>query len=158
MPWVPNLCVGFFNIDVEFKFDSGFAGCRDLIRDHLDYWHGGFSKHIGHCSALIAELWGLLEGLRLCHHKGIQKLEVCLDADGVRSIVLGKESVWLDSWGLVRKIQKLLHLLWEMSIKHVHREANKVADKLANLGCSQGDSLFFMSCVLLLLDLYCSMI
>ena len=49
---------------------KGLSGCGGIIRDHQGNWCGGFAKFVGTGSALIAELWGVLEGLKLAGRKG----------------------------------------------------------------------------------------
>jgi hypothetical protein len=34
-----------------------------VIRYSNSVWRGGFAKNLGICSAYVAELWGVLEGL-----------------------------------------------------------------------------------------------
>ncbi|MCI28245.1 ribonuclease H protein [Trifolium medium] len=55
------------NIDGACKSES-VAGCGGIIRNNRGGWLGGFAKHIGSCSAFVAELWGVLEGLK---HSGV---------------------------------------------------------------------------------------
>jgi hypothetical protein len=41
---------------------------------------GGIAKFVGIRSALIAELWGVLEGLKLAKRRGFRKVEVNVDS------------------------------------------------------------------------------
>jgi hypothetical protein len=51
-------------MDLSSK-DENKAGCGGLIRGSGGgEWLGGFSKFAGSCSAYIAELWGVFEGLK----------------------------------------------------------------------------------------------
>lgn len=50
----------------------------------------GFSKNLGWCTAFVAELWGLWEGLRLAHGMGLKKIEVNLDSQSVVHCIAGK--------------------------------------------------------------------
>jgi hypothetical protein len=51
------------NIDGACK--DGVIGCGGVIRGNMSEWLHGFSKIIGRGEAYIAELWGVLEGMRL---------------------------------------------------------------------------------------------
>ncbi|MCI43937.1 ribonuclease H protein [Trifolium medium] len=52
-------------MDGAYKEES-VAGCGGVIRDNngVTVLKGGFGKNLGICSAYVAELWGVLEGLR----------------------------------------------------------------------------------------------
>jgi hypothetical protein len=52
------------------------AVCGGIIREHHGNLSGGFAKFVGIGSALIAELLGVLEGLKFAGRKGYQKIEV----------------------------------------------------------------------------------
>jgi ribonuclease HI len=51
-----------------------------LIRGKNKEWLGSFSKHIGQCSAFVAELWGVFKGLKLAQVKGFRKVDVSVDS------------------------------------------------------------------------------
>ncbi|KAE8664333.1 hypothetical protein F3Y22_tig00112800pilonHSYRG00027 [Hibiscus syriacus] len=64
--WIPP-CAGTFkpNTDGAFNPSSKAAGGGGLIRNNNGEWIVGYSRNIGHCSGLQAELWALLDGLHL---------------------------------------------------------------------------------------------
>ncbi|MCH98804.1 ribonuclease H protein, partial [Trifolium medium] len=53
--------------------DNNKAGCGGIIRGNQGEWLGGFAKGVGECSAFIAELWGVFEGLSLAKRMGFRK-------------------------------------------------------------------------------------
>ena len=60
--------VGFpsqVSTDGCFTYRNELAGGGDLIRNHRGKWIRGFSVKLGAHSAIEAELWALLRGLRL---------------------------------------------------------------------------------------------
>jgi hypothetical protein len=65
------------------------AGCGGVIRGNQGEWLRGFAKNVGNCSAFIAELWGVLEGLCLAHRMGFPNVELSVDSQAVVQ-VLGK--------------------------------------------------------------------
>lgn len=68
------------NSDGAVKWDCHVAGCGGLMRDQFGSWIWGFTKFVGMCSVLEAELWGTLEGLRLCFSKGYHRVGVQIDS------------------------------------------------------------------------------
>jgi ribonuclease HI len=46
----------------------------------LIYYLSYVSRHLDRCSAYIAELWGVFEGLRLARERGISKIKVQVDS------------------------------------------------------------------------------
>jgi len=127
--------------------DGSIAGCGGLIRGSEGEWLAGFSKFLGKCNAFIAELWGVLEGLRCAKRMGFTAVELNVDSLVVVNIVTsGKESN-ASGRSLVQKIRKLLQMEWEVKVKHSYREANRCADALANIGCIVGNEMmFYESC------------
>ncbi|KAE8675071.1 hypothetical protein F3Y22_tig00111701pilonHSYRG00075 [Hibiscus syriacus] len=53
------------NTDGARQSSTGWAAFGGLIRNHSSNWVTGFSKSIGFCSVLDAELWGIYIGLQL---------------------------------------------------------------------------------------------
>jgi ribonuclease HI len=134
------------NTDGSSK-DNAKAGCGGLIRGSDGKWLGGFSKFIGNCSAYVAELWGVLEGLKYAWNLGFRRVELHIDSQIVVKIIQEETRVSSSCWSLLRRIRQLLVLDWEVRIQHSYREANKCADMLANIGCDSGGPLiYYESC------------
>ncbi|KAK8632591.1 hypothetical protein V6N13_072981 [Hibiscus sabdariffa] len=82
--WIPRaLCFQFLVWDhrwLKFLRLSQFCGLRrrwgGVLRDHHGAWMRGFSKFVGRCSALEAELWGIATGLRIAWDMGFRQLVV----------------------------------------------------------------------------------
>jgi ribonuclease HI len=56
------------------------ARCEGLIRGSQGEWLGGYAKCVGVCSAFVAELWGVLEGLKYVRSRGFRKVELNIDS------------------------------------------------------------------------------
>ena len=56
------------------------AGARGVIRDSVGHWVSGFCMRIRYNSVLMAELWGLYQGLILAWDVGIKRLLVKVDS------------------------------------------------------------------------------
>jgi ribonuclease HI len=132
------------NTDGAMKAGSQKAGCGGVIRDGSGNWVCGFAKALGTCSAFVAELWGILEGMKLAKDRNIQRLEVQVDSKAVLQCVSSSKNGSIRGRRLVRKIREIMAQDIEVHFQHVYREANKVADWLANLGCNlaNGTTLF----------------
>jgi ribonuclease HI len=127
--------------------DHQEAGCGGIVRGSQGEWIGGFSKSVGRCSAFIAELWGILEGLRYVKSMGFTKIELNIDSEAVVRVVQTGRSQSTAGGVLVEQISKMMSLDWEVEVRHTYREANKCADALANYGCmSRVDIQFFTCC------------
>jgi ribonuclease HI len=134
------------NTDGAYKQDH-IAGCGGVIRGNQGEWLGGFAKCIGLCSAFVAELWGVLEGLRCVRRLGFLKVELNIDSLAVVQVVKERRVNSTLGITLARQIWKLLDLEWTVEISHTYREANKCADALANVGCTLDyDLVFFEDC------------
>jgi ribonuclease HI len=120
---------------------TGVAGCGGLLRNSNGQWLGGFSRHLGRCSAYIAELWGVFEGLRLARERGISKINVQVDSRVVVQTLNSSNLGSVLGWRLIQEIRHLLSLDWEILVCHSYREANACADALANMGCDHGPEL-----------------
>ncbi|MCH84446.1 putative non-LTR retroelement reverse transcriptase [Trifolium medium] len=60
--WIPSV-EGRVKLNMDEACKDGHpAGCGGVIKDSNGQWCGGFAKHIGSCSAIVAELWVFLKG------------------------------------------------------------------------------------------------
>jgi hypothetical protein len=75
------------NTDGAYK-EGRVAGCGGVIRDSNGVWKGGFAKNLGICSAYVAELWGVLEGLKHARSLGFKRIELEVDSSVVRQVLL----------------------------------------------------------------------
>ncbi|XVF29674.1 hypothetical protein REPUB_Repub15cG0142300 [Reevesia pubescens] len=127
----PAQCVFKINVDVGLRGQSRVAVAGGLIRDDKGYWLLGFVYRIGICEVLSAELWSILQGLKLAWDRGFRKVELETDS------LLASKQIHVpirkqDSNGrLVAAIQELLCRDWYCQVVHIYREANQCADWLA---------------------------
>lgn len=63
-----------------------------------------------------------------------------MDSNSIVKCITGDCPRSFEGRSLVRRIRPLLAMEWIVTIKHVYREANKVADGLVDLGCSLGEN------------------
>ncbi|CAJ2662636.1 unnamed protein product [Trifolium pratense] len=127
--------------------DQNRGGCGGIIRGSQGEWLGGFARGLGNCSAIIAELWGVAEGLSYARRLGFTAVE--LNVDSVVVVQAIKTGRFSSSVGLplVKHIRRMLDLDWEIKIEHAYRESNKCADAMANIGCHlDRETIFYDSC------------
>ncbi|GAU46467.1 hypothetical protein TSUD_402340 [Trifolium subterraneum] len=123
------------------------AGCGGIIRNNIGDWIGGFAKHVGSCSAFVAELWGVLEGLNYAWKLGFKKVELEIDSAIVVDAVNSGETNSAMGIALIRSIRRIIALNWNVKVYHSYRESNLCADAFANLGCALDENIvFFDTC------------
>lgn len=68
---------------------SGHASTGGLIRDHHGFWITGFSKNIDHCSVIMTELWGALEGFQIAWNIGLKQLILEMNSIDAIQVIQG---------------------------------------------------------------------
>jgi len=127
------------NTDGAAKSNCGVAGAGGVLRDSHGQWLVGFSEYVGHCSAAKAEIRGVLRGLKIAKEMAISKLCIRMDSTTVISWLTKSSADNPECYSLIQQCRKLLAWDgWETRLSHCFREANQVADKLANIGTEGG--------------------
>ncbi|KAL9453332.1 hypothetical protein AB3S75_009020 [Citrus x aurantiifolia] len=116
--------------------NSWDAGAGGVIRDYAGNWISGFCMNIGECTVVMAELWGLYQGLLLAWETGIKWLMVEVDSLCVTQMISKHVVVPNVSYALVVAVRDLLNRNWQVCLTHIYREANSVADFMANMALS----------------------
>ncbi|CAJ2647032.1 unnamed protein product [Trifolium pratense] len=124
------------NCDRAYKDSLELAGCGGLLRDSDGRWLTGYSRKIGTCDALGAEMWGMYLGMQIAWRQGFNNLQVESDSKMLVDMITGKARINGKPPTLVRRIQELLKLNWQVQINHTWREGNRCADWLANFSFS----------------------
>ena len=101
--------------------------------------------NIGESSVLMAELWGLYQGLHLAWEAGIKRLLVEVDSLCVTQLVSKQVVVPNEFYALVVAIREIISRNWQVSITHIYREANSAADFMANMAHSYPHGLHLFS-------------
>lgn len=137
---------GWVCLNVDGTCKNGLIGCGGAIRGSEGEWLSGFSKFIGRGDALLAELWGLVEGLKLARKLKFSKVEVRVNSMEVVEIV-GRNHIVSVGRSIVQEIWRLLDLDWKVVLNHSYREANKLVDALAKYSFSIEDMcIIFSNC------------
>lgn len=125
------------NSDGAVKGVHKVAGSGGVLRDDVGRWICGYARALGTCSAYIAELWGVLDGLLIARDRGFSKIDVQVDSMIVMNQLSNSGPVSVSGAALVNRIRALLSLYWEVRFSHCYREANSCADAMASIGCNQ---------------------
>jgi hypothetical protein len=97
------------NTDGAVK-ENRIAGCGGVIRGDQGEWLGGFAKCVGLCSAFVAELWGVVEGLRYAYHLGFRQIELNIDSVAVVQAIKSGKSKSMMGNSLLKQIKRLLDM------------------------------------------------
>ncbi|KAK2359284.1 SKP1 protein [Trifolium repens] len=82
--WVKLNCDGSQNDRL------GLASCGGLLRNSDGTWLKGYSRKLGICDVLHAEMWGMYLGLDLARREGIMQLYVESDSKILIDMVTDK--------------------------------------------------------------------
>lgn len=121
------------NFDSVSKGNLGQAGYSCVIRDHDHKVIRAICGPLGECDAIKAEATSLLMGLRELNRLRLKSCEV--EGDSVVVISWGRGDN-LANWCLAPIIYEICELvsILSVSLSHVTRSQNELADKLANWG------------------------
>jgi len=86
---------------------------------------------IGHRTNIEAETIVILQTLRYCKRNDLHNIIVETNLLGITNMI---RQEWRIPWSQIQEIQELLPYV-QANIQHVFREANQLADRLANEEC-----------------------
>jgi ribonuclease HI len=124
------------NCDGACKGKGELAGCGGILRQSDGRWIKGFSRKIGACDALHAEMWGLYLGLDMAWSEGLSHVIIESDSKVLIDMVTNNCKINGTIPSLVRRIQEILQRDWHTQVIHTWREGNRCADWLANFSLS----------------------
>jgi len=106
-----------------------------VLRGDGGNWIAGFSEHFGCCSSMKAEIRAAFRGLQLAEEEKLSKVWIRTDSLVVVGMLTNKMQWHPEHHFMLQQCTKLmLKEDWEVKISHCYREANQVADILANKG------------------------
>lgn len=132
------------------------ASCGSLVRNANGDRLCGNSNNIEICKVLLAELWGVLEGLRIVISKGCERVELQIDNQEVVNIS-HENTIHSKILNIIHNIKNLMVGMAEIKVKKIDREANKCIDSLIEHGLNlQNRKLIFIDCANFLYNLLLS--
>ena len=141
---------GWFKLNMDGVASKalGLVGGGRLIRDDIGNWVIGFSKRIGIINSFMAEVWALRDRLMLCNQMNLSDIIVELDAKALVDAFKNPSYANSVISPLFDDCRQLTSRIPRLCIRHIYREANKCADKLANIGINQSLGFVIHSCQL----------
>ncbi|CAN1762528.1 Putative ribonuclease H protein At1g65750 [Linum perenne] len=135
------------NTDGSVIQPAGKAAAGGVLRNSQGSFIGAFSVNLGSCSIMRAELRAAEIGLGYAWSLGARKVILQLDSLAAVNAILGPPTEDLRHSHTLLGIDGLRQRDWQVSVHHVFREANQVADLLAHLGHSKPlGTTFFTYC------------
>lgn len=133
--WVPPIGDGFkFNVDGSVHVGNKSA-CGGVLRDRHGVWVCGFSHNIGTSTITMAELMVVLDAMKIVINMGVRN--VIFESDSSVAVHLVSTGVprTHPCSNIIMQIHSLApNFSSEFQLQHTFREANTVADCLANHG------------------------
>jgi len=127
------------NIDGGARGNPGPAGYGVVIEDEMGRPVAELSEYLGRQTNNYAEYSGLLAALSYAIKHGFKALKVVSDSELLVKQITGEYKVSSPTLKeLNAQAMKLIDQLECFEIKHVLREKNKEADRLANLAMDRG--------------------
>ena len=128
-------------IDGGARGNPGPAGYGVVIEDEVGHAVAGLSEYLGRQTNNYAEYSGLLGALSYAVKHGSKGLQVISDSELMVKQIKGQYKVNNPALKqLHAQAMKLIDQLEHFEIKHVLREKNREADRLANLAMDRGAS------------------
>ncbi|KAG4974030.1 hypothetical protein JHK87_030851 [Glycine soja] len=135
------------NCDGALCQATQIASCGAVLRKDNGNFVQAFSRRLGHCSVLEAELWSIFYGMQMALDAGVTKLNV--KSDSLAAVRLLDEF-----WSTPTQYPDLIHEIWSLKDKfvfcmcsHIQRKKKTLADSFAKFGLSVSIGCMFFNCV-----------
>ncbi|MBA0559227.1 hypothetical protein Golob_016203, partial [Gossypium lobatum] len=103
----PTKHATFLNIDGAVQVRSRSAAAGGVMRNENGGWILGYNKFLGNCLILNAELWDILDGLKLIQQRGYNKVVIQLDSLEVVK-AMHRSISKISNSALIRRIHHIL--------------------------------------------------
>ncbi|KAL4280940.1 hypothetical protein GQ457_03G011290 [Hibiscus cannabinus] len=120
------------NTDGARNTGSGLTACGGVGRDSEGNWCFGFSRALGLCSVLEAELWGVYEGLATAWSLGYTRVIMEMDCRDAYEMLAEGNPRRLGS-SLLSGLLEMRQRSWDIQFHFIRREGNQAADLMARL-------------------------
>ncbi|MBA0869166.1 hypothetical protein Goshw_023997 [Gossypium schwendimanii] len=100
------------------RLDEGFATVRGLVSDQNGSWIIGFSIFLENYTVMEAELWGILDRLKLILDRGFER--VLIQTDNLEATTAIQEDAFgISNSTLLRRIDQILIKVKPWRIQHI---------------------------------------
>lgn len=121
-----------FNTDGSV-WNNGNAAGGGVLRDEAGGWITGFAHNLGNCTIMEAELHAIWDAVSIARRLQINCLRVETDSNMAVQMICNGVNLEHSCASLINHIRGVVFgRSWTCRIRHVYREANSVADWLAN--------------------------
>ncbi|XP_055815515.1 uncharacterized protein LOC129885304 [Solanum dulcamara] len=113
---------------------SAYGFCLRNAEGNLIY---AKAEEIGYATNIEAEIVALLEALKYCKQQGLNNIIFQTDSQTSQKILIGE---WKPPWNIAVWVAEVEEYKKDLDVifKHTLREANKLADALANYALDEG--------------------
>jgi ribonuclease HI len=132
------------NIDGSRNGQNGKIAAGGVLRNSQGHWINGFQANLGIGEVLDAETWALFLGLKLAVECNITNLLVESDSAILVNSLLYSNNDLHPLGSLLACCKKLLQKFISVSVVHIYRECNMVADALAKNGINHEHGVIFL--------------
>ncbi|CAN1120796.1 Putative ribonuclease H protein At1g65750, partial [Linum perenne] len=133
--WKPANAPCFtLNTDGSVERANGDASAGGVLRNWQGRTVDAYTANLGKCSITRAELTGIIVGLERAWNAGIRELEIQTDSLAAVRLLTNDKATEHQHASLIAQYNRLLDRNWNISLKHIFREANHLADALAERG------------------------
>lgn len=138
--WVPPY-VGTIKLNTEVSTSNnhGYASFGRVARSDQEKWIEGFCGFIGAASPLKAKLQALKQAMKMCKEKGWFGPPIETDCLEAVDLINKEEQEMNHPERIVMEECRTLKLELDTPVRHIPRNANRVADKVAKLGGAQNE-------------------
>ncbi|CAN1164676.1 Putative ribonuclease H protein At1g65750 [Linum perenne] len=133
--WKPANAPCFtLNTDGSVERANGDASAGGVLRNWQGRTVDAYTANLGKCSITRAELTGIIVGMERAWNAGIRELEIQTDSLAAVRLLTNDKATEHQHASLIAQYNRLLDRNWNISLKHIFREANHLADALAERG------------------------
>lgn len=131
--WKPP-SAGFIQICVDGSVKDGMMSIGGVARDEYGNWQVGWAGKSGEGDILQAEMLAFYHGLQVARVRGYSDVEIRSDSTEVVRLINQGASPRHPLYTLVEECRSLMLSFSSVNVGHVYREANYVADLMAEEG------------------------
>lgn len=121
------------NVDAATGDGHGIAGCGGVLRSGEGIWKGGFACIYPVTLCEECEAWAVLKGLEWAWQRNVCALQIQCDAENVVRWINGGEVPDGPIRFIILRCREWLNKEWSVTVVHVYRGQNRVADGLARM-------------------------
>ncbi|CAN1138884.1 Putative ribonuclease H protein At1g65750, partial [Linum perenne] len=122
------------NCDGSVIHPHGQAAARGILRDSSGWRLAVFAANLGACTITRAELRAAAFGLELAWEMQFRKVHLQIDSSAAVLAITNPHQEDSRHGHILQHIRQLMHRNWTVTVSHIFRERNRVADLLAHHG------------------------